>query len=356
MSADEVVDVLVAGGGPAGWATAIYAVQAGMSVQLVEPRPGAVDKACGEGLLPAAVAALSRIGVDPTGTPLTGLRYLTADGSRQAEARFRGGAGRGVRRLTLSAALLARGEELGVRREQGTVLSTEAREGGTVTDLRVGERTSRVRSRWLVGADGLHSPLRRSLGLDVRSGARSRYGLRRHFRLAAGRSTGSSVSVYWGHSAEVYLTPLPDGVLNVAVLGGGGRSYAEVLAGFPPVRELLEGAEVLGPVRGAGALRQRSSTCRSGAVLLVGDAAGYVDALTGEGVRTAVEGAETLVDCLLRNRPGEYPRALARRTRRTRLLTAGLLLSTSRPSLRRRLVPVAAAAPGLFGATVAALG
>nr|BFE80184.1 hypothetical protein GCM10020093_027850 [Planobispora longispora] len=75
-SGSGVIDVLVAGGGPAGLATAIHAAAAGMEAVVVEPRPGPVDKACGEGLMPTGAAVLRSMGVEPDGWPLRGIRYL----------------------------------------------------------------------------------------------------------------------------------------------------------------------------------------------------------------------------------------------------------------------------------------
>ena len=98
------VDLLVAGGGPVGLAVAIGARAAGLSVAVVEPRAVPVDKACGEGLMPAAVAALGRLGVPVTGRPFVGIRYLSP--GRAVAANFRAGPGLGVRRTTLHAALL----------------------------------------------------------------------------------------------------------------------------------------------------------------------------------------------------------------------------------------------------------
>ncbi len=102
-------DVLIAGGGPAGLASAIHARQQGLSVIVAEPRDGPIDKACGEGLMPGGLAELESLGVDPAGMPLQGIAYL--DQRRRVEARFRIGPGRGVRRTTLHAELASCAKE-----------------------------------------------------------------------------------------------------------------------------------------------------------------------------------------------------------------------------------------------------
>ncbi|WP_345710888.1 NAD(P)/FAD-dependent oxidoreductase, partial [Kineococcus glutinatus] len=117
------VDVLVVGGGPVGLAAAVEARLAGLSAVVVEPRRGPVDKACGEGLMPGAVAALARLGVDPAGHPIAGIAYR--DGRRAVEHRFRGPAGRGVRRTVLHAALAQRAAALGVPVLPGRVTQLE---------------------------------------------------------------------------------------------------------------------------------------------------------------------------------------------------------------------------------------
>ena len=98
-----MIDLLIAGGGPAGLATALYARRAGLTAVVVEPRTAPIDKACGEGLMPQAVAALAELGVAPHGMPIRGIRYLQGD--CDAVAPFPHGAGLGVRRVELHRAL-----------------------------------------------------------------------------------------------------------------------------------------------------------------------------------------------------------------------------------------------------------
>ena len=97
-------DLVVVGGGPVGLACAIEARLAGMDVVVVEPRDGPIDKACGEGLMPGALAALHRIGVDPPGRPLAGIAYVRGDA--RVEHRFAERPGRGVRRTVLHLSLI----------------------------------------------------------------------------------------------------------------------------------------------------------------------------------------------------------------------------------------------------------
>ena len=117
-------DVVVVGGGPVGLATAMYAVSSGLSVVVLEPRQGAVDKACGEGLMPGAVRALAALGVNPVGWDLVGIRYVW--GGRQAEAAFSQGRGRGVRRTELHTALRSVAAAAGVNVGQRSRRQAEA--------------------------------------------------------------------------------------------------------------------------------------------------------------------------------------------------------------------------------------
>ena len=125
-------DLVIAGGGPVGLATALYAARAGLDVEVREPRPGPVDKACGEGLMPGAVADLADLGVDPPGHRLAGIRYL--GGGRTAEAPFRHGDGRGVRRTTLHRSLTDAVADAGGKIVERAVGEVENRRGHVLVD------------------------------------------------------------------------------------------------------------------------------------------------------------------------------------------------------------------------------
>ncbi|XVQ82659.1 NAD(P)/FAD-dependent oxidoreductase [Microbispora siamensis] len=377
-----MIDVLVAGGGPAGLATAIHAALAGMEAVVVEPRPGPVDKACGEGLMPTGAAALADLGVAmPDGRPFRGIRYV--DGRHRVQAEFRDGPGLGVRRTALHTALALRARDLGVRVVPGRVddvrttgegvrarvtggpelgspelggpeLGGPELDGPELGDPELGGLElggPELGARWLVAADGLHSPIRTRLGLGLPSGGPRRYGLRRHYRIAPWTDF---VEVHWAPGGEAYVTPVGDDLVGVAVLSSERRTYDEHLARFPGLLARLDGPPAT-PVRGAGPLRQRVRRRVAGPVLLVGDAAGYVDALTGEGISLALLSARALVGCLRAGRPEEYENAWRRLSRRSRLLTAALVRARRHPPAARMIVPAARRLPAVFGAAVRSL-
>ncbi len=206
--------------------------------------------------------------------------------------------------------------------------------------------------RHVVAADGLHSPTRRLLGLEEPATRHRRYGLRRHYRLAPWTSY---VEVHWADDVEAYVTPVSPDLVGVALLTSGRGSFDEHLAAFPSLRQRLGDAEPAGEVMGAGPLRQRAKARVAGRVLLVGDASGYVDALTGEGVALGVAQARVAVAALVDDDPRRYERDWHTVTRRYRMLTGSLLTATRLGPVRRMLVPTAERLPGVFGAAVNAL-
>ncbi len=337
-----VVDLVVAGGGPAGLATALHAVAAGLSVVVRDPRPGVVDKACGEGVMPAGVAHLAAIGVHPDGRELVGIRYCAP--GRQAQTRFRGPPGRGVRRTELHRALREAVLAAGVPIEAHRVREIEQQPHGVMVD---GDPAGH-----LVVADGLHSPLRRALGLDGGARGAARYGLRRHVRL---RPWTDHVEVHWSPHSEAYVTPVAEEEVGIAILTSRRAPYEEQLAEFPELLSRLAGAEPASTVRGAGPLRQESRRRVEGRALLVGDASGYVDALTGEGISLALAQARAAVRHIAAGDLAGYERSWRRIVRGHRLLTQALLTVGGSPA-RPLLVPAAQRLPRVFSAAVNAVG
>lgn len=346
------VDLIVAGGGPAGLATAIGAASAGLGVVVFEPRSGPIDKACGEGIMPAGVAALARLGVRPHGRSFVGVRYADAhDPKLGAVGAFCRHRGLGVRRTELHQTLWDAARTAGVRIRPGRVTTIEETPDH-VTALG-------VRARWLVGADGIHSRVRSIIGASLPRRLPERLGLRRHYRVAP---WSDCVEVYFGAGAEAYVTPISEDLVGVAILfaraGGSPHDFDTILTRFPLLARRLPAAAAATRTRGAGPFEQRVRRPGTGRVLLVGDAAGYLDPLTGEGVALGLATAEAAVAAISRAPDVVrcYTTAHRRLTRSYFALTAGLLGVARRRALHRLLLGAVAACPGAFGRILDHLG
>ena len=336
----DVLDVLIVGGGPAGLATALHARLAGLRVAVLDRSHPEIDKACGEGLMPDAVARLRELGAEPApgdAFPFRGIRYV--DGALAAEGTFPQSGGLGVRRLHLHRALVRRAEEAGVELLWG-VAARGLEAGGVTTDGGL------IPARWIVGADGLLSRVRRWAGLEAEPGKLRRFGVRRHFRMAP---WADLVEVHWGPACEAYVTPLGPELIGVALLWSGGKADFDTLVDrLPALRERLSGAPVVSKDRGAGPLHQRVKGVVRGNVALVGDAAGYLDAITGEGMAIAFHQAAALGESLRAGDLRTYAAAHRRISRLPDIMTSVVLALESRPALRRRAIRALAAEPALF--------
>lgn len=352
-----IYDVAIAGGGPAGLAAAVRAAQKGLTAVVLERSDGPPDKACGEGLMPAGARELSRLGARvETAQPFFGIRYLQDE--QVVEARFPKGAhGLGIRRTVLASALRLRAAELGAELRRATVQSARA---GTQS-IAIATDQGEVLARLLIAADGLHSPLRRAAGLDAPGpSAPPRFGIRRHYQRAP---WSDLVEVHWSDGVEAYVTPVGPGSVNVAFLSGRGQGFDALLARFPALEKQLAGAPADSETRGAGPLLQRVRARRADRLALLGDAAGYVDAITGQGLSLAFAGAAILIDALPRDLSQDlapalsrYDRALRSRWLRYAIPARVLVALSRRPRLRRSALRSVAAVPGAFGALVNVVG
>ncbi|AKU92970.1 NAD(P)/FAD-dependent oxidoreductase [Vulgatibacter incomptus] len=357
-------ELAIVGAGPAGLALAIQAASRGIATVVFDARASPLDKACGEGLMPGGVRALEALGVALPSrdacVPFNGIRYVQEDGS-EVSARFRRGVGLGIRRVALQQALLARANALGVELRLGCGVSGFSRMPGA---LSLHTEAGVVRARMVVAADGLASPLRRQAGLEGCPPAIRRFGARRHYRLAP---WSDHVEVHWAEGVEAYVTPAGERRVGVALLWDaahlGPRRHGELLARFPLLAERLAGAPVDSDVRGAGPMA-RSVKRRIGERLaLLGDAAGYVDAISGEGLSSAFQAssklASLLPDALARHASPRalmpYEKAAAAAFRRHEAVTRAMLLLSRHPAARRHAFAVLARRPSLFEALVAAV-
>jgi flavin-dependent dehydrogenase len=327
-------DVFVIGGGPAGLAAAIAARRKGLSVVLAEGTKPPVDKACGEGLMPHALEAAGSLGIfipPVQGAYFRGIRFLTSGVSVAAD--FPHGAGWGMRRTALHQLLIEEAERCGVELLWET----------PITSL------DRIRARWMVGADGGQSRVRKWAGLD---GAResSRFGFRRHFRLAPWTDY---VEVYWGAGFQIYVTPVGVEEVCVALISRDPHQRLEQsLSEFPDLQGRLSGASFSSSDRGAASATRRLKSVCCGKVALVGDASGSVDAVTGEGICLSFQQAQAWADAIERGDLAAYQEAHDRISRRARLMSSLLLTLDRFPLLRTRVLKAFARRPELFERTL----
>jgi menaquinone-9 beta-reductase len=335
-------DVFIIGGGPAGLAAAIGARQNGFQVTVADPRRPPIDKACGEGLMPGAVAALDSLGVrfsPGEAIPFHGIRFLDGQTGLSTEARFPQGVGLAVRRTVLHARLAERAAEAGA----------EIICGAQVTPLgsgRVACDGREVRSRWIIGADGQQSQVRTWAGLQPTRRERMRFGFRQHFRAAP---WSDFVEVYWGSSCQVAVTPTGADEIGLAVISrSSGTRLQEALQQMPVLAAHLAGAEATTRERGAPCVLRRLPALHRGRFVLIGDASGSVDPVTGEGLGLAFRQAISLADALRCGELRSYEAAHKRIGRVPRRMSQLLLAMDRSTWLRRRALRALAAEPSLF--------
>lgn len=314
-------EVIVAGGGPAGLAAAIAARQVGLDVTVFERAHPPIDKACGEGIMPDGLAALRKLGVTiplNQAFPFRGIRFI--DDAHAVEAIFPSGEGFGVRRVILHRLLVQQATAMGVNLRWGTRVTGLSTDGVEVE----GET---IPYRWLVCADGQNSLLRKRSGLFTSRSASIRYGFRRHYRVTPWTNF---VEVHWADCGQMYFTPVAEDQVCVALI----TSYPELRfdAALPQFSKLalrLRDAEFHDRTIGAITASRQLNNVQSGRIALIGEAAGSVDAITGEGLSIAFHLATKLAAAMQSNRLDLYQEAHERITRGPRNM-ARLLLSMDR--------------------------
>ena len=310
------VDVLVAGSGPAGSAVAAALAREGASVMLVEaarhPRP----KACAEYASPRVVEELARIGMEvaawtDAAVPLRGMDLHVGSACVRLGYAERSGRRRmawGLDRRVFDARLAAHAARSGATLLEHTRVVRLLSEDGRVVGARLRDATSgretEIRADWVVGADGARSTVARQLGVERRVLAPRRLGLVAHYTGVAGLADHGEMHV--GRDWYVGLAPTPGGELNVgmalpldAASGSSAARFAGAIEGLPAVADRLRGAQRLTPIRGAAPIGHRVGRAAGPGWLLVGDAAGFVDPFTGEGIHRALRSARAAADAIL---------------------------------------------------------
>ncbi len=334
-------DLVIVGGGPAGLATAIAARLRGLTVVVLDPATPPIDKACGEGIMPEGLAALEKLGVSlgGRGRNFRGIRFLEND--VEATADFVGRQAVAIRRTDLHLALTRRAEELRATCRWGArVLGID---GATV---RASE--GEYRGRFLIGADGLNSSVRKSAGLNSSANIRHqrrRFGSRMHFAM---EPWSDYVEVYWSDVGQMYATPVSDCEVGVALLSDSQIHFEEALSHFPKLAARLAGRAPSSALRGSLTYSRRFKRVVRGNVALVGDASGSVDAITGEGISTGFAQAIALADACSSDDMNVYAEAQQRILRRPSIMGRMLLLMADHPAIRNKALRVLSANPGTF--------
>ncbi len=314
----KATDLFIIGGGPAGLATAIAARRRGLDVVVADGAQPPIDKPCGEGLMPDGLAALHQLGIFIPANlshPFRGIRFLS--GELSVAAGFPHSFGIGVRRTELHRIMIDAASAMGITMLWQTPISSLHSAG-----VRIGKDL--VRSRWIVGADGGQSLVRQWAGLDRYSYDRTRYAFRRHYRIAP---WGEFMEIHWGPKCQIYVTPISADEVCVALISRTPDLRLDhALPNFPELHSRLEAVDPSSAERGAISSTRKLRRVYNDRLILVGDASGAVDAITGEGLCLCFRQAELLADCLLTGDLQRYQRVHRRFALRP-VLMANLMLT-----------------------------
>jgi menaquinone-9 beta-reductase len=361
----EQADVVIVGACPSGAATALLLARHGHRVVVMDRARFPRDKACGEGLLPPGVDVLRRLHllekVLATGArPLHGVAYRHPGGRPAAYAPFPSPAsggppwGLGVRRTSFDAVLVdALRSEPSVTLREGDLVTGLMRDGRAISGVTTAH--DQIRARVTVAADGLHSHVRAWAGLASQSSAQPRYGLAGHWRVDVRERRAIVVTLADG--CEWYEAPVGPDLLLVSILTRRAeppvtaRTYA---AAARNQVSAVRNAELVSRPLGAAHFHQRARSIARDHLFLVGDASGYDDPTTGEGLAIglllAERAAEHIHDLLCARISSDtavarYGIDHARLWRERRRLTRLALLMARNPWLSRRAIAHAAEEP-----------
>jgi flavin-dependent dehydrogenase len=334
-------DVFVVGGGPAGLAAAITARQRGFRVIVADGAQPPIDKACGEGFLPDGLEALEGLGICiplNKAYPFRGVRFFSS--TLSADARFPSDAlGLAVRRTVLHTAMIERAQQLGADLLWSTAVTAISSDR-----VHLGQRY--IRARWIVGADGSNSRLRRWAGLESGGKPRLRYAFRRHFRVAPWTD---HMEVYWGGRCQGYATGVSRDEVCVALASHDSRLRLEDgLAELPALSEHLRSAETVSSEKGALTGNRKLKRVWRENVALIGDASGTVDAISGEGLGLAFRQAVVLAECFESGDLARYQVEHRRLALRPRWMARMMLNLDGRPLLQKRTLQAFRKHPHVF--------
>jgi len=304
-------DVLIAGAGPAGTLAAIVLARAGVKVTVFDRERFPRDKLCGDTLNPGAMAILRRLSLDHVydgGLPIEGM-ILTGSGV-SITGRYPGLAGRAITRRALDAALVSAARAAGADVQEGVLVNgaivEERPAGAVVTGLRVRGRAGdlAVPASIVIAADGRASRVARGLGLSRFARRPRRWAAGAYFEGVAGRSSFGEMHVRAGRYLGV--APLPGGLTNACLVTSADAGLRDPSAHLQSairsdarLAERFAGARMVAPAVSMGPLAVECGAAGMPGLLLAGDVGGFVDPMTGDGLRFALRGAEQAAEAAL---------------------------------------------------------
>ncbi len=304
-----------------------------------------IDKPCGEGILPQGVAALTTLGISlppECSFPFRGIQFV--DEQHSARANFARATGYSVRRLKLHQLLVEHAMEVGVEFRWGTRVTRVDEEAVTTS-------SERLSYRWLIGADGQNSPVRKWAGLDSQTAPRKRFGFCSHLQM---QPWSEFAEVHWGRDCQIFITPMKDQEVGVAVISRDPALRLDgALARFPALADKLCGASPTTRESGdATSLRILPAVTR-GRAALIGDASGTVDAVTGHGLSLSFRQAIPLAEAMKRADLSYYQQAHKRIAAVAITMSRLMLLMDGNPWIRRRTIRLFQKTPSLFAKMLA---
>lgn len=314
-----MADVIIAGAGPAGALAALILARAGCRVLLIDRADFPRDKLCGDSINPGAMAILARHGLDAPvrarALPITGMR-LSGEGVVVRATYPAGVTGCSLMRRDLDALLLDAAMAAGARfegrtRVNGAIVETTSRGARRVVGVHIAGPSERARERRapvVIAADGRRSTLAFGLGLARHPAAPRRYALGTYFENVQGLGSEGEMHVRRGH--YIGVAPVPGGAANVCVVmpmarlkprlaGGVEQVVEETVRRDPLLRDRFSRAQRIAPVTVLGPLAVDQRHDEVDGLLVAGDAAGFVDPITGDGLRLALRGAELAAEAIL---------------------------------------------------------